>query len=343
MSLVCRFTTTSSMETAAMEFTSIHRPRSRPAGSRLYQQHRRQHERRLENDSLVNVNADFNWWGSASGPTNAANPSGTGDAIIDPHSNVTFSPWLTDASIASRLCRASSTTRPAPREHQRLAFWSRRSELRPQPQSVLRYHELGHQLGDGHTDLGVSGTSTTANHVYVEEAGTRSPLSPYRQRRCQFQSVKRVGGRRRSDGRALTPPVATEGAHSRTSSSSISPTLIRTPWPATTPPRSPGRRLDLGRHERPSADGQIVGDAVHGFDVLGSHTYLEEATGLHFSVSVIDHSTYSTASRRATPARAIGPISTTRWATRPRAADYRVSSGTGSCHRRRPREATTPS
>jgi hypothetical protein len=43
----------------------------------------------------------------------------------------------------------------------------------------------------------------------------------------------------------------------------------------------------------PTADGQIVANPNGGFDVLGSHTYLEEGTGLPFSVSVTDHSGYN--------------------------------------------------
>lgn len=39
--------------------------------------------------------AENNWWGSASGPTIASNPGGTGDAIIDPNSVVDYSPFLT--------------------------------------------------------------------------------------------------------------------------------------------------------------------------------------------------------------------------------------------------------
>ncbi|MBC7169639.1 right-handed parallel beta-helix repeat-containing protein, partial [Candidatus Bipolaricaulota bacterium] len=37
------------------------------------------------------VNAALNWWGSVSGPTHAANPDGSGDAVSD---NVIYSPWL---------------------------------------------------------------------------------------------------------------------------------------------------------------------------------------------------------------------------------------------------------
>ncbi|PYU21471.1 MAG: hypothetical protein DMG30_17445 [Acidobacteria bacterium] len=41
------------------------------------------------------LNAENNWWGSSTGPTNASNPGGTGDAVVDPDSNVDFTPWLT--------------------------------------------------------------------------------------------------------------------------------------------------------------------------------------------------------------------------------------------------------
>ena len=44
-----------------------------------------------------------------------------------------------------------------------------------------------------------------------------------------------------------------------------------------------------------TSDGQVVANAGDGFDVLGSHTYLEEATGLAFSVSVTDHTATTSA------------------------------------------------
>jgi len=41
------------------------------------------------------LNAENNWWGSASGPNEVPrHPSGTGDKIIDPDQNVDFDPWL---------------------------------------------------------------------------------------------------------------------------------------------------------------------------------------------------------------------------------------------------------
>lgn len=45
----------------------------------------------LVNQSLAADVAENNWWGSASGPANASNPGGTGDAVFG---NVDFVPWL---------------------------------------------------------------------------------------------------------------------------------------------------------------------------------------------------------------------------------------------------------
>src|SRR5207253_809054 len=44
------------------------------------------------------LNAKFNWWGSASGPTIASNPGGTGQAIVDPNNQVVFVPFLTSGT-----------------------------------------------------------------------------------------------------------------------------------------------------------------------------------------------------------------------------------------------------
>ncbi len=41
------------------------------------------------------LNAENNWWGSSTGPTNAGNPGGTGDKVIAPDNNVDFIPFLT--------------------------------------------------------------------------------------------------------------------------------------------------------------------------------------------------------------------------------------------------------
>ena len=46
----------------------------------------------------ANLDATRNWWGNASGPANAANPSGTGNSVVG---SVVFSPWLCDGTDTS--------------------------------------------------------------------------------------------------------------------------------------------------------------------------------------------------------------------------------------------------
>lgn len=41
------------------------------------------------------LNAEMNWWGSATGPTSPSNPGGTGDKVIDPNGVVDFTPFRT--------------------------------------------------------------------------------------------------------------------------------------------------------------------------------------------------------------------------------------------------------
>lgn len=45
----------------------------------------------LLNTDAIQVNAEKNWWGNASGPSHASNPAGIGDVVSD---NVDFDPWL---------------------------------------------------------------------------------------------------------------------------------------------------------------------------------------------------------------------------------------------------------
>jgi parallel beta-helix repeat protein len=45
----------------------------------------------VQNFGSTAVNARFNWWDAVSGPTNAGNPGGTGDAVIG---NVDYAAWL---------------------------------------------------------------------------------------------------------------------------------------------------------------------------------------------------------------------------------------------------------
>ena len=48
-------------------------------------------------DYIGTLNAEKNWWGSSTGPSNPNNPTGTGDRIIAPENNVDFTHWLTTA------------------------------------------------------------------------------------------------------------------------------------------------------------------------------------------------------------------------------------------------------
>src|SRR5262249_3770469 len=59
----------------------------------------------LENEATKSVDAQSNWWGSASGPTNAGNPHGTGDKVIGP---VDFSQWLIFPVLTSSAIRHSA-------------------------------------------------------------------------------------------------------------------------------------------------------------------------------------------------------------------------------------------
>ena len=53
----------------------------------------------VNNTTASSINAELNWWGSSSGPTNPGNPAGTGDAAS---SNVDFTPWA--ATSAPQGC-----------------------------------------------------------------------------------------------------------------------------------------------------------------------------------------------------------------------------------------------
>jgi len=46
-------------------------------------------------DHSGTLSAQNNWWGSSTGPMNASNPGGTGDAVVAPDGNVAFIPFLT--------------------------------------------------------------------------------------------------------------------------------------------------------------------------------------------------------------------------------------------------------
>ena len=62
----------------------------------------------LRHDGLGTFNATSNWWNSASGPTNAGNPGGTGDAV-DGSGPVNFASWL--KATASVGCFSVATNK----------------------------------------------------------------------------------------------------------------------------------------------------------------------------------------------------------------------------------------
>jgi nitrous oxidase accessory protein NosD len=60
------------------------------------------------------LDAQNNWWGSASGPTTPSNPGGTGDAIIDPDGVVDFTPWLLSPTGTGPSCPPPPPPPPPP-------------------------------------------------------------------------------------------------------------------------------------------------------------------------------------------------------------------------------------
>ena len=67
------------------------------------------------------LNAENNWWGSATGPTIASNPGGTGDAIIDPSGVVDYIPFLT--STASTPCAPPPVGPPTNKDQCKNGGW----------------------------------------------------------------------------------------------------------------------------------------------------------------------------------------------------------------------------
>jgi hypothetical protein len=49
------------------------------------------------------LSGTLNWWGSATGPTIATNPGGTGSNLVDPDSAVSFTPFLIDGTDSDPL------------------------------------------------------------------------------------------------------------------------------------------------------------------------------------------------------------------------------------------------
>jgi len=58
-------------------------------------------------NATYTMNAENNWWGSASGPTHStANPCGTGDVVSD---YVDFSPWYYEEGMTTKNGLAVAT------------------------------------------------------------------------------------------------------------------------------------------------------------------------------------------------------------------------------------------
>jgi parallel beta-helix repeat protein len=54
----------------------------------------------INNGGIGTLNAESNWWGKATGPTNTSNPGGTGDKVSD---GVNFANWLIQASSSVEM------------------------------------------------------------------------------------------------------------------------------------------------------------------------------------------------------------------------------------------------
>ncbi len=67
------------------------------------------------------LDAENNWWGSASGPTIASNPGGTGDQIVDPDGVVDYTPFLT--SDAGTPCAPPAVGPPANKDQCKNDGW----------------------------------------------------------------------------------------------------------------------------------------------------------------------------------------------------------------------------
>lgn len=65
----------------------------------------------LTNNSLNLVNAEENFWGNSTGPTNAGNPGGTGDKVIG---TVDFSPWAADPSCTIHVSGSGASLQTDP-------------------------------------------------------------------------------------------------------------------------------------------------------------------------------------------------------------------------------------
>ena len=249
----------------------------------------------LENDSTATVNADFNWWGDASGPTNSSNPSGTGNTVNDPHSNVTFSPWLTSGDD-TQDGRADGF-QPGTGAAVSINGSSTGTEgatytLNLSPSSDITSWDIN--WGDGTMAMPdiehVTGSPASVTHVYAEEGSyTISAVAHTSSGDANSNTVSVTVGDATLTENSFTPPVATEGApFSGTvfNFSDADPNGTASDYTAVVV-LGDGNTVTLT--STASADGQIVADGSGGFNVNLSHTYLEELSAQTFSVTVYDN------------------------------------------------------
>jgi uncharacterized repeat protein (TIGR01451 family) len=64
----------------------------------------------LRNDSTANVDATWNWWGSASGPTHSSNPGGDGQPVLADPAVVELLPFARSASACVTLTKTASAS-----------------------------------------------------------------------------------------------------------------------------------------------------------------------------------------------------------------------------------------
>lgn len=73
----------------------------------------------LINQSTAAVNAEYNWWGSASGPTEAGNPGGTGELVSNASTgSIDYTPWLGYAPPLALYIPGSPIDLPTVPRHQ---------------------------------------------------------------------------------------------------------------------------------------------------------------------------------------------------------------------------------
>ena len=76
----------------------------------------------IDNRFDESVNAECNWYGSASGPMADDNPTGTGDSIVENPGEVDYTPWLT-SSWPGGACEGTPPTPPSSKDDCKKGGW----------------------------------------------------------------------------------------------------------------------------------------------------------------------------------------------------------------------------